>query len=215
MFRHSTAAVRLQKLAAAIHQEIDLIVCGPDGPKPLAQITPTPETADAATFAPFTKTAPRRSSRGVEGRVRCVPSARGTAMAGMACYSVRQMAAQPKQPQANSANGAARERITRVPASLQSRPDGRARRIWRRRAAATQPTRWKPRGRRGLHVPTRRRTQHGRGCWLLPPARRRKIARGSSRRRPGRVRLVLGIPRTVGSAGRPRRNAADVLRSSS
>jgi WD40 repeat protein len=47
---------RLQKLAAAVHKYVDLIVCGPDGPKPLTEIAPNPDTAEPATFAPYTKT---------------------------------------------------------------------------------------------------------------------------------------------------------------
>ena len=50
------ASVRLQKLAAALHKDIDLVVCGPNGPKPLAEIAPNPENADPATFAPYVKT---------------------------------------------------------------------------------------------------------------------------------------------------------------
>ncbi|AMV28432.1 WD domain, G-beta repeat [Gemmata sp. SH-PL17] len=48
--------LRLQKFAAAVHKEIDLVVCGPSGPKPLAAIAPNPETADPAVFTPYTKT---------------------------------------------------------------------------------------------------------------------------------------------------------------
>lgn len=50
------APIRLQKLAAAIYKNVELIVCGPDGPKPLAEIAPNPETADPAVFAPYAKT---------------------------------------------------------------------------------------------------------------------------------------------------------------
>src|SRR5262245_4226766 len=50
------AALRLQKLAAALHKEVELVVCGPDGPKPLAEIAPNPDAADPAAFAPCVKT---------------------------------------------------------------------------------------------------------------------------------------------------------------
>jgi formylglycine-generating enzyme required for sulfatase activity len=50
------APARLQKLAAAIHKDVELIICGPHGPKPLAEITPNPETAESASFAPYTHT---------------------------------------------------------------------------------------------------------------------------------------------------------------
>jgi WD40 repeat protein len=50
------AQLRLQKLAAAVHKDVDLIVCGPDGPKPLAEIAPSPGTATPETYAPYTKT---------------------------------------------------------------------------------------------------------------------------------------------------------------
>lgn len=50
------APLRLQKLAAAIHKEVDVFVCGPDGPKPLAEITAEPGAAGQAAFAPYTRT---------------------------------------------------------------------------------------------------------------------------------------------------------------
>jgi WD40 repeat protein len=49
------AALRLQKLAAAIHKDVDLFLCGPNGPKPLAEITPNPDAADAAVYSQYTK----------------------------------------------------------------------------------------------------------------------------------------------------------------
>jgi WD40 repeat protein len=50
------APLRLQKLAAAVHKNVDLIVCGPNGPKPLAEIAPNPDAADPNVYAPYTKT---------------------------------------------------------------------------------------------------------------------------------------------------------------
>lgn len=47
---------RLQKLAAAVHKDVDLIICGPAGPKVLAEIAPNPEAAALADFGPYTKT---------------------------------------------------------------------------------------------------------------------------------------------------------------
>jgi hypothetical protein len=46
------ATQRLQKLAGAVRKDIDLVICGPNGPKPLAEIAGTSD----ATFAPYTKT---------------------------------------------------------------------------------------------------------------------------------------------------------------
>src|SRR5262249_18502836 len=50
------ATLRLQKLAAALHKEIDLVVCGPGGSKPVAEIASNPDTTDPAAFAPYVKT---------------------------------------------------------------------------------------------------------------------------------------------------------------
>jgi WD40 repeat protein len=50
------APLRLQKLAAAVHQDVDLFLCGPTGPKPLAEIAPSPATAGPTAYAPYTKT---------------------------------------------------------------------------------------------------------------------------------------------------------------
>ncbi len=50
------ATRRLQKLCAAIHKDVDLIICGADGPHPLAEIAPNPDATDPATFTAYTKT---------------------------------------------------------------------------------------------------------------------------------------------------------------
>jgi WD40 repeat protein len=50
------APLRLQKFAAAVHQDVDLFFCGPMGSKPLAEIAPNPAAADPAAYAPFTRT---------------------------------------------------------------------------------------------------------------------------------------------------------------
>lgn len=49
------AAVRLRKLVAALHTEIDLFLCEPDGPRSVTAITPNPESADPAVFLPYTR----------------------------------------------------------------------------------------------------------------------------------------------------------------
>jgi len=50
------APLRLQKLASAIYKHVDLLICGPGGPKALGEIAPNPETADPTAYAPYTKT---------------------------------------------------------------------------------------------------------------------------------------------------------------
>jgi WD40 repeat protein len=50
------APLRLQKFAAAVSKDVDLVICGPDGPKPLAEIAPNPESADPTAFTKYTKT---------------------------------------------------------------------------------------------------------------------------------------------------------------
>jgi WD40 repeat protein len=50
------APVRLQKLAKAVSKDVELIICGPDGPKPLTEIAPSPETASPEIFAAYTHT---------------------------------------------------------------------------------------------------------------------------------------------------------------
>src|SRR5262245_50313966 len=50
------APLRLQRLAAAIHKEVDLIICGPNGAKPLSEIATDPEAANPAAYTPYTKT---------------------------------------------------------------------------------------------------------------------------------------------------------------
>src|SRR6516165_6052248 len=50
------APLRLQKLAAAVHQDVDLFLCGPAGPKPLAEIAPSPAAAEPTAYAPYTRT---------------------------------------------------------------------------------------------------------------------------------------------------------------
>src|SRR5438067_387114 len=42
--------------AALLHKEVELVVCGPDGPKPLAEIAPDPDATDPAAFAPYART---------------------------------------------------------------------------------------------------------------------------------------------------------------
>jgi hypothetical protein len=64
------APQRLQMLAAALHKEIDLFLCGPDGARPLAQIAPDPGAAEAATFAPYTRTTREQLRRALAGEDR-------------------------------------------------------------------------------------------------------------------------------------------------
>jgi WD40 repeat protein len=47
---------RLQKLTAEVRKAVDIVVCGPAGPKPLAEIAPDLEASDPAAFAPYTRT---------------------------------------------------------------------------------------------------------------------------------------------------------------